>query len=1155
LNKLFKKSRQWLSLTLTAMMMLAFILPANVSASTEPVSLAKWDFSSSTDKLKATSGTTANVDKTLSSTGGPVISSTYVGGPTTGVNVPNATPWTSEGSAWNVAISTKGYENITLSSKQYSSNTGPKDFKVQYSLDNSTWTDVTNGAVVVGANWTSGVLTNVALPAETKNQDVVYVRWLRTTLIAANGGALATTGTSRIGFIEFTGTQAQTTNPTPTPDPNATPGQGTLTLGNAPMANQTFSLYNTATNVWYDFTTDANGVFTHELADGTYKIEGIWAAPTWYVLGKTFTIKDGLVNGLTELAIEALDYEVPADAVANVKGSVKNGTTPLSFLTFSVHNNTGDWYNAKTDKNGNFAIELPNGSYQLDGIWVEAENKWYELNQTFTVDGATTLTVDLGTVLTNNVTGTITKGATPLSNLTFSVRNADGSKWYSATTNANGQYTLTLAKGNYTIEGIWDAAAYKWYVLNKNFTVDTTVNLDLNVLTDGPVDLTPNVTGTVKKGTAPVANITFSVRTTTGDLNWYDISTDANGTFSTKLPNGTYMVEGIWIGAESKWYSLQKEFTVNGTYVLDIVLQGAAQDFSLALMHTNDTHANLDNIAKKTAAISKFRAANPDALLLDAGDVLTGTLYFNEYKGLADVEFMNLVGYDAMTFGNHEFDMGTGVLANFVKAANFPFISANLSFANDTNLQSVYNDAITNDAKDGHIYNGFVKEINGEKVGIFGLTTAETPTISSPGAGVEFKNYIAEAQKSVDAFKAQGINKIIALTHIGYNDSLVWDNDIELAKQVEGIDVIVGGHTHVQLNAPVIDTTGDEPTVIVQANEYNKFLGTLNVKFDANGKVIVNETTGALVEIAKVTDAEVAADPLAAQALQILNTKYKPAVDAKKAQVVGTAAVQLVGGNPAARVAETNLGNFITDGMLAKAKTINPDTVIALQNGGGVRTSVNAGDITLAKVIEVLPFGNTLAIMNLKGSEIKAALEHGVKTAPTANGAFLQVAGLKFTYDSTQPVGSKVTSVLVKGTDGTFTALDLNKNYFVATNIFTAKGGDGYDMLKVAYDQGRVSEPGFVDWEMFLDHISAQPNKVVNAQIEGRILHVPTIQVAGADFSGTEATPKVYNGNVVVDVTNVTKLEHAIVKGNLTIKGGLGVEINNVDVQGDTIFE
>ncbi|MEY2193954.1 5'-nucleotidase C-terminal domain-containing protein [Neobacillus sp. BF23-41] len=574
----------------------------------------------------------------------------------------------------------------------------------------------------------------------------------------------------------------------------------------------------------------------------------------------------------------------------------------------------------------------------------------------------------------------------------------------------------------------------------------------------------------------------------------------------------------------------------------------AKPKFTLNLMHTNDTHANLDNVAKKMTAIKSVRATKPAALLLDAGDVFSGTLYFNEYKGLADLEFMELAGYDAMTFGNHEFDMGTKVLSNFVKEADFPFVSSNVNFTNDANLQSrFHNDVTTARPLGGEIYNGIIKVVNGEKIGIFGLTTAETPTISSPGAGVTFEDYIQEAQKSVYALKAQGVNKIIALTHIGFDDSPVWDNDKVLAAAVEGIDVIVGGHSHTKLDAPFFDTSGVEPTAIVSANEYNKYLGTLDVTFDAAGKVIVPETTGKLLDIAAFAeDATIA---------NILSTKYKPAIDAKKATIVGTAAVTLEGGNPLARTIETNLGNFVADGMLAKAKTINPNTLIALQNGGGVRTTLPAGNITLADVFKVLPFGNALGIMDLKGDEIKAALEYSVKDAPVAFGGFLQVSGLKFTYDSTKPVGQKVQTIEVKSQDGSYTALNLTKNYFVATNIFTAKGGDGFSMFAKAYGEGRVSEPGFVDWEMFRDFIEAQPNKTVTAKVEGRIVNVAPQVVPAATFSGTEASPKIYTGNVIVDVTGVTKLEYATVKGNLILSGGTNVELSTVTVEGDTIFE
>ncbi|WP_254842678.1 5'-nucleotidase C-terminal domain-containing protein [Bacillus sp. MRMR6] len=1080
--KILTKSKKWISMVLTAMLLLSMI-PLNANAETEPVTLAKWDFSNTANKLVTTSGISTNLDKTLSVHGGPTISTTYVAGPTTGITVPNASPWTATSPYWKVSLSTKGFKDITLSSKQYGSGTGPKDFKVQYSLNDTSWVDVSGAAIAVGTNWTSGVLVDVALPSEANDQDVVYVRWIKSSEASIGGNPIGSGGTNRMGEIEFKGELAASE---PQPDPNAVPGQGTVKMGEEPLANLTFSVKNTATSQWYDFTSDAYGVFTHNLADGTYKIEGLWIEPTWYPLGLTFTIKNGLVDGLHELAFDALK---PAEGFWNVTGSVKNGTKAFSHLTFSVHSTDGVWYDATTDANGNFKFNLADGSYQVDGIWDAAAWKWFELNQVFTVkdgklEGAAELQLNVDAAVNkDNVTGTLKKGTEVLVNTVFSLRSATGElKWYDATTNTNGNFGFFLPNGTYTIEGIWNSAEGRWYELNKEFTVNGSLVLNIDVLTDGTGVITNNLTGVLKKGSEVLSNIVFSIRTTSESPAWYNLVSDENGKFSTTVPNGSYVLEGIWLGSENHWYELNKEFTVNGTFdlAIDVLAGEPVENYTLNIMHTNDSHANLDNVARKATAIKSVRAQKPNALLLDAGDVLTGTLYFNEYQGLADLEFMNLAGYDAMTFGNHEFDMGTGVLANFVKDASFPFLSANVNFSNDANLQSRYNDSITDNAVGGQIYNGMIKVVDGEKIGIFGLTTAETPTISSPGAGVVFEDYIAEAQKSVDAFKAQGVNKIIALTHLGLDDSLAWDNDLALAEAVDGIDVIVGGHTHVKLDAPVIVTAGEEPTVIVQANEYNKFLGTLDVTFDAAGKVVLEETKGKLLDI--TTFAEDAA------AKQILDTKYKPAVDVKKAMVVGTAAVPLVGGNPAARTGETNLGNFITDGMLAKAKTINPNTVIALQNGGGIRVSLPAGNITLANVLTVLPFGNTLAIMDLKGSEIKAALEHSVSVAPaTANGAFLQVAGMKFTYDSKKPVGGKVHTILVKGQDGTFTKLDPAKNYNVATNIFTAKGGDGYSVFAKAYAEGRVSEPGFVDWEMFNDFIAAQPNKTVNPQVEGRI--------------------------------------------------------------------
>jgi 5'-nucleotidase / UDP-sugar diphosphatase len=523
-----------------------------------------------------------------------------------------------------------------------------------------------------------------------------------------------------------------------------------------------------------------------------------------------------------------------------------------------------------------------------------------------------------------------------------------------------------------------------------------------------------------------------------------------------------------------------------GDYALFLYRAALAKEkqdgyFTLSVMHTNDTHANLADIAKRSTAIKEVRAKKPNALLLDAGDVFSGTLYFNEFLGQADLEFMNYLGYDAMTFGNHEFDLGSSedghkALANFVKGAKFPFVSANVDFSKDSLFTGLQHFETSNTPQDGNIYNGIIKEIDGEKVGIFGLTTEETVEISSPN-DIEFLNYIDQAKKAVKAFEDQGINKIIALTHLGLDDNAEFDNDLELAKLVEGIDIIVGGHTHSTIGEPLLNEDGIEPTIIVQTGEYGKALGTLDVKFDKDG--VISSYAGELINVANK-----AADP----EVQALLKPYADQIETLKSQSIGMEAVSALDGvRDNVRTKETNLGNLITDGMLAKAKTINPNTVIALTNGGGIRDSIDTGDITMGEVLTVMPFGNSLAIMNLTGAEIKSALEHSVSQAPAASGAFLHVSGLKFSYDSTKPAGERVVSVEVKE-GSSFVALNDTTSYVVATNTFTAKGGDGYDMFKKAYQEGRVSEPGFIDYEMFIDHLKTLTT--VDPVTEGRIVDV-----------------------------------------------------------------
>ncbi|MDY0404710.1 metallophosphoesterase [Virgibacillus sp. 179-BFC.A HS] len=268
------------------------------------------------------------------------------------------------------------------------------------------------------------------------------------------------------------------------------------------------------------------------------------------------------------------------------------------------------------------------------------------------------------------------------------------------------------------------------------------------------------------------------------------------------------------------------------------------------LMHTSDTHAHLEDVAKRVTAVKDFRAKYPSALLFDSGDVFSGTLYFNEYHGQADMEFMNLMKYDAMTFGNHEFDLGETdgnhqKLADFISNARFPVLSANVDVSKQPELNGLYKGGITSSPTNGNIYNGMIKNVNGEKIGVFGLTTAETANIASP-LNVTFDDYIEKARATVASLEARGADKIIALTHIGYNDNPDI-NDIKLAKEVDGIDIILGGHSHTKLDQPfLVYEAGKAPTLIDHTYQYGEYLGTLNVKFNDKGEIVGN--TGSLVK-------------------------------------------------------------------------------------------------------------------------------------------------------------------------------------------------------------------------------------------------------------------------------------------------------------------
>lgn len=494
--------------------------------------------------------------------------------------------------------------------------------------------------------------------------------------------------------------------------------------------------------------------------------------------------------------------------------------------------------------------------------------------------------------------------------------------------------------------------------------------------------------------------------------------------------------------------------------------------FTLSLLHTNDTHAYVEQFPRLITAVNELRAQKENSLLLNAGDVFSGTLYFRQYLGLADLYFMNQLGFDAMTLGNHEFDKDSATLANFIKQAKFPIVSSNVNMTNDPDLGPLFNDSIGGTNEQGEIFPAIIKQVDGEEVGIFGLTTEDTAFLANPGDDVVFEDAIAKANETVEMLEAQGVDKIIALSHLGYQP------DVELAGQVDGIDVIVGGHSHTMLTKPVL-VEKEEPTLIVQANEYLKYLGVLDLTFDENG--VISDYAGELKDLSKF------AEDAAAKAKV---EEYKVPLTELQKQVVGSTTVALNGVRDDVRSKETNLGNLITDGMVAKANEYIP-TYIAMQNGGGIRASIDQGDITLGEVLTVLPFGNNLVTLDLTGEEILAALEHSV-SAPGAGG-FMQVAGLKFKYDVAKPVGERVWYVEAMTANG-YEELQLDKTYRVATNAFTADGGDGYTMFKTAKDQGRITELYFVDFEVFTSYL--EKHNPVSPVVEGRIVQEVSDRVA-----------------------------------------------------------
>ena len=475
----------------------------------------------------------------------------------------------------------------------------------------------------------------------------------------------------------------------------------------------------------------------------------------------------------------------------------------------------------------------------------------------------------------------------------------------------------------------------------------------------------------------------------------------------------------------------------------------ASADYTLHILHINDVHNRIQPInrfdstcgpeddaagecfggwARLQTAIDMKRAelADENLLFLDAGDHLQGSLMFTTYNGDATAEMIRSLAPDVLALGNHEFNKGPANLARVIDLLDgIPVVSGNLDLSGSEELSGKVETG------------GYVLEVGGMQIGIVSALATDTAETSSPGPNVVFMDEIEALQQDVAELEAQGVDIILALTHVGL------PADLRIAEQVEGIDAVIGGHSHTLFGeefegeAYPTDVAG---TPVVQAYAYSKYVGHLMLTFDDAGNLTAAEGAPMLL------DASVEPDPeVAARVAELVEP-----IEEMQQRVVADAAEMIEGSREVCRAEECPMGNLVADAMLDRVQ--DQGIQIAIQNGGGLRASIDAGEVTMGEVVTVLPFQNTLSTFEVTGETIIAALENGVSEVEEGAGRFPQVSGMSFTVDLTKEPGSRISDVMVGGAP-----IDPAATYGMVSNNYVRNGGDGYSMFvdaANAYDYG-----------------------------------------------------------------------------------------------------
>lgn len=533
----------------------------------------------------------------------------------------------------------------------------------------------------------------------------------------------------------------------------------------------------------------------------------------------------------------------------------------------------------------------------------------------------------------------------------------------------------------------------------------------------------------------------------------------------------------------------------------------------LSILHLNDTHSHLEpdsagvnmvfdeinakgflgGFARIKTAVDDFKKTRQNTLFVHAGDAVQGTLYFTKFQGDADIDFLNLIAIDVMTFGNHEFDKGTLIPKKIVDKANFDIVSANIDFSREPYINERVKPYV-------------IKYYGKQAVAVIGVTTEETEGISSPGPTIKFKNVIESLKKTVQEIESKGINKIIVLSHIGY------DADMRVAEEVRGIDVIVGGHSHTLLGDdeyddfglqpegpyPTVITRGEDDVVlIVHAWKWGNAIGALMVDFDEKGKIrdykaeqllLINdrfvqkgkdilpdsETYKKIIDsINKSKGFKIFSEDK--EVLTML-APLKAQIEDLKRQVITVAEDDLIVG------LNSGPGPLVIDGFVLKT-----NVEIGLINRGSIRKDLSSGNITLGDVYEVMPFANTLCLINLKGSEIKQLLEDGIDYQIVHNPNdpyYPYVSGLTYTVKPHASKGNRVNGLMRIKTDGSVEPLHAESIYkFVTVSFIAKQGGDGYKFFNTY--RGNIIDTGLIDADVFVEYLAS--HKSVKNPTEERI--------------------------------------------------------------------